>query len=461
MPELPEVQTVLNTLKGLIKNRKIIDVEVLYPNIIVGDSQEFKKRVVNQHFRHFNRRGKYLLFELDDVVLVSHLRMEGKYFFKDESESTNKHTHIIFHLDDNKKLEYNDTRKFGRMELYEKDYDFKGLKNLGPEPFSDEFSLPYVKKYLSNEKRPIKEILLDQSFVAGVGNIYADEIIFNTLIHPETKGKYLDEDTITRLIDCTRNILAAAIEMGGTTIRSYTSSLGVTGRFQLSLSVHQKEGEPCPICRNEIKKIKVGGRGTYYCPNCQKKTRRIGITGNIAGGKSTTLAYLNDLGYPTFSADEEVRRLYKKGNKGYLFIKDEYPEVFDGDILNRNKLAALLFNDKDVKKNIESKIHPLVLDAYLKQSINNDIIFAEIPLLFESVFDKYFDEVLLVYSTDNIIFDRLVLKGYSIDEAKRRMNSQMSIEDKISKADYVIENNKTIKELYDKIEVWIKDRYVG
>ena len=268
MPELPEVQTVLDTLELRIKDREIKDIKILYKPIIVGDPKQFRKRLLGQHFRDFKRRGKYLLFEMDDLTLVSHLRMEGKYFTIDETVPLSKHDHVIFYLDDGTQLRYNDVRKFGRMELIEKDDEYRDFKDLGPEPFSNEFSVRYCREYLKNKKLPIKQVLLDQSFVAGIGNIYADEILFAIRTDPRTRACELDDEQLKDLISQTRKILKKAIKAGGTTIRSYTSSLGVTGRFQLSLNVHTMK--ECPICHGPIRKITVGGRGTYYCEKCQK-----------------------------------------------------------------------------------------------------------------------------------------------------------------------------------------------
>lgn len=268
MPELPEVQTVLDTLEKRIKNKKIVDIEVRYNRIISGSTREFKKKMLGQHFRRFKRRGKYLLFEMDDITFVSHLRMEGKYFILDNKSSFNKHDHVIFYLDNGKQLRYNDVRKFGRMELIPKSCDYRIFKNLGPEPFSKEFNFKYCKNYLKNIKKPIKEVLLDQSFVSGIGNIYADEILFFMKVNPKKKSCNLNEQNIKDLIANTRKVLKRAIKAGGTTIRSYTSSLGVTGRFQQKLCVHTMK--KCKVCHNSIKKIVIGGRGTYYCPSCQK-----------------------------------------------------------------------------------------------------------------------------------------------------------------------------------------------
>lgn len=268
MPELPEVQTVLNTLENQIKGREIVDIKVLYKPIVDVPLRTFKKALINQHFNDFKRRGKYLLFEMDDITLISHLRMEGKYFIKKHDEPIDKHTHVIFKLDNGYDLRYNDVRKFGRFELMEKRDNYDEFKKLGPEPFSKAFNLKYVKEYFKDLNKPLKEVLLDQSFVAGIGNIYADEICFAIGLKPTYLCSKISDDEIKSLIKCIRKILNNAIKAGGTTIRSYTSSLGVTGRFQLKLKVHTLD--KCSVCKGEVKKIRVGGRGTYYCEKCQK-----------------------------------------------------------------------------------------------------------------------------------------------------------------------------------------------
>lgn len=271
MPELPEVQTVIDTLKQLILNKTIADVKVLYKPIIVGDSEEFIERLKGQTLHDIKRRGKYLIFEFDDLAMVSHLRMEGKYYVMKHDEPITKHMHVIFEFTDHTSLRYNDTRKFGRMEIIDKQAEYRDFHNLGVEPFSEDFNFAYVKKYLEKVHKPIKTVLLDQRLVAGIGNIYADEILFKMGVNPNRPANQLTDANINDLIKYTNEILSAAIACGGTTIRSYTSSLGVTGRFQLSLNVHTKEGEPCPKCGTIIQKTRVGQRGTYYCPNCQKE----------------------------------------------------------------------------------------------------------------------------------------------------------------------------------------------
>lgn len=269
MPELPEVETVLRTLEGMIKYTKIEAIDILYAPIIQDDITAFKRGLIGKTFTNFKRRGKYLIFELDDIALVVHLRMEGKFYVSNADEPLNKHIHIVFHLHNGQQLRYQDTRKFGRMHLQPLG-DYVDFHNLGVEPFDSSFDHEYVKKYLKGKRQAIKTVLLDQSFIAGIGNIYADEILFRMRVNPQRAACCLSDSNIDDLILYTKEILQEAIKAGGTTIRSYTSSLGVTGRFQQNLMVHQRAGEKCCICQSPIVKTKVNGRGTYYCPKCQK-----------------------------------------------------------------------------------------------------------------------------------------------------------------------------------------------
>lgn len=270
MPELPEVETVKETLKKQILRKKIKRIKIYYDGIIATNIEDFKKKIVNQEFIDITRRGKYLIFELKDYYLVSHLRMEGKFFVKNNKDKILKHEHVIFDLDDIS-LRYHDTRKFGKMFLVDKDKLFVDtpLSHIGLEPWDESLTISYLKeKY--NQNKAIKTLLLDQNILTGIGNIYADEILFMSKINPYKKGKMLSDDDIQNIINNTRKVLSAAIKMGGTTIRSYTSSLGVTGHFQGELLVHNRDGEVCKNCKTIIIKTKINGRGTYYCPSCQK-----------------------------------------------------------------------------------------------------------------------------------------------------------------------------------------------
>ncbi len=270
MPELPEVETVKETLKKQILNQKILDVVVNYPNIIEKPSvEEFIKKIKNQTIIDIKRRGKWLLFELNDYYLLSHLRMEGKYYIKNFDDEVTKHQHVIFKFKDFE-LRYNDTRKFGRMYLLDKKdaYNTKPLNELGYEPWDSKLNSDYLKEKYKNKKLPIKTVLLDQSIIVGIGNIYADEVLYLSKINPYKKANTLTNEELNNIIKNTKVVLEKAIQLGGTTIKSYTSSEGVHGKFQNELLVHTKE--ECPNCHKKITKVKINGRGTYYCEDCQK-----------------------------------------------------------------------------------------------------------------------------------------------------------------------------------------------
>ena len=272
MPELPEVETVKNSLKKIVLNKTINNVIINYENIIeYPSSNDFKKKIINEKINDIKRRGKWLMFDLDHYYLLSHLRMEGKYFIKEKNDEHSKHEHVIFELDDGRELRYLDTRKFGKMHLIEKEevYNKKPLNELGLEPWDESLNVLYLKEKYKNKKLPIKTVILDQSIIVGIGNIYADEILFLSKINPLKKAFLLSDEELSNIIKYTKEVLDKAILEGGTTIRSYESSEGVHGRFQQSLLVHNKEGERCPNCNEKIIKIKVGGRGTYYCTKCQ------------------------------------------------------------------------------------------------------------------------------------------------------------------------------------------------
>lgn len=268
MPELPEVETVIRTLEHQIKDAEIEKVQVIYPKLVDNlDPREFENKLKGQHFRKFERRGKYLIFELDDYILVSHLRMEGKFYVEPDLKVKDKHTHLIISLTDSRFIMYHDVRKFGRMQLYAKGTELTVLNKLGLEPFDQDLNIDYLKKKCPAHHE-LKEILLDQSIIAGIGNIYANEICFAMKVLPDKQFFQLSDKQLQALIDATRTILAAAIKDGGTTIRSYTSSLGVNGKFQQHLMVHGQQ--ICKVCGSQIKKVYLKGRGTYYCPKCQK-----------------------------------------------------------------------------------------------------------------------------------------------------------------------------------------------
>ena len=272
MPEIAEVETVRNILKKKILNKRIKKVKVLYPNIIESDINDFKNKLINQSFIDIKRKGKWLIFELNDYYLISHLRMEGKYFIKSSNDKIEKHEHVIFTFDDDVELRYHDTRKFGRMRLLNKDElnDCIEIKKQGYEPLDDNLTSNYLLDKFKNKRLPIKTTLLDQSIISGLGNIYVDEVLFASKINPLKETNKITLDEANNIIKSSKVIISNAIKCGGTTIRSYTSSLGVTGNYQNYLKVHKRNNLKCYECGSIINKITVNGRGTYYCPKCQK-----------------------------------------------------------------------------------------------------------------------------------------------------------------------------------------------
>lgn len=278
MPELPEVETVKEALNQTVKGQTIKEIELRYEPMVKNMSaDEFKEKLINQTIQEVSRRGKYLVFHFDDYQLLSHLRMEGKYFYVDSDFELNPHVHVIFTLENGKRLLYQDTRKFGTYHLYDKAIDLETtapFKVLGLEPFATEFTPSYVKEKIQNKKKPIKSLLLDQTVVCGLGNIYVDEVLYRARLHPLTSSSELTDKDIENVVKYTVEVLARAIELGGTTIRTFSSSHGVSGTFQNELLVHQRKGENCYECHTPIEKIKVGGRGTYFCPTCQKLTAK-------------------------------------------------------------------------------------------------------------------------------------------------------------------------------------------
>lgn len=272
MPEIAEVRTVAKVLNSSVVGKKIIGVDIIYAGIIDGDIEEFKNSIKGLTITQVSNYGKWLFLVLGDYTIMSHLRMEGKYFYKDSKEKIEKHEHIIFHLDNNHDLRYHDTRKFGVMKLVKTEdiHKTKEISKLGIEPDNQALTGKYIYNAIHKIKGPIKSALLDQTIINGLGNIYADEVLFKARLNPEKECNKVSLKSCDLIVESAKKIITDATKYGGTTIRSYTSSLGVKGSYQDYLCVHTKDGSACPICGSIIKKIRVGGRGTYFCPKCQK-----------------------------------------------------------------------------------------------------------------------------------------------------------------------------------------------
>lgn len=271
MPELPEVETVKRTLELIYLNKKVKNVTVNYENILANiDSKSFKNNLINQEILSFDRFGKILIINLTNGTMLVHLRMEGK--FKFDRNLLDKHSHVIFDFVDNHTLIYHDVRKFGKIFYYDKQVDIKKvapLNKLGLEPF-DIKDPTYLYNKLQKSKKPIKSSLLDQSIIAGIGNIYADEICFACKLNPSSLSNSISLKKCIEIIEASSIILKAAINDGGSTIKTFQSSHGVDGLFQQKLKVYGKTNQPCVNCNHKIIKTFINKRGTHYCPNCQK-----------------------------------------------------------------------------------------------------------------------------------------------------------------------------------------------
>lgn len=273
MPELPEVETVRRGVSDQVLNIKIKKIDVYYSKTIIGDVTEFKKLLVGEKIERIDRRGKYLLFRFSNgYTMVSHLRMEGKYLIEKHDVPIEKHSHVIFQLEDGRDLRYNDTRKFGRMQLMKtgKELKLPGISKLGPEPLSKEFTVDDFYQRLQKKKKMIKPALLDQTVVVGLGNIYVDEVLWMSKIHPQTPANHLTKAEVKDLHDNIIKELKLSIDAQGTTVFSFKNAFNHAGEFQNQLHVYRKTGQPCERCGTPIERIIVGQRGTHICPKEQK-----------------------------------------------------------------------------------------------------------------------------------------------------------------------------------------------
>ena len=273
MPELPEVETVRRVTEPQIAGRHVEAVRIVNAGVIAHPSaEEFCKALAGRTFTGMGRRGKFLVFSFaEGGRLVLHLRMTGQLLVTPADYPLEKHTHLIFRLSDGKEMRYADVRRFGRFwYLADGEEDcVTGMDKLGPEPDDPRITAAYLAEQCGR-KRPVKEMLLDQSVVAGIGNIYADEILFACRIHPKTPCCELTEKELQRLAEQIPQIIAFYVEKNRIPPEDYLRTGGKDYRNTPFLRVYGHAGEPCPVCGTALEKITVGGRGSVFCPVCQK-----------------------------------------------------------------------------------------------------------------------------------------------------------------------------------------------
>lgn len=275
VPELPEVETIRRQLAPELEGRQIERVQVLDPLLVEPwNPDHFSRKLRRRRITSLRRRGKYLLFDLaGGDTLVIHLRMSGVLTRLDHKPAGDgrQYLRLVVSIEDGSFLSLRDPRRFGRAFLLEGEAATSYWEKLGPEPLERSFNRKVLKAIVTGRSRPVKSTLMDQHLVAGIGNIYADEALFGARIHPEKPAGDLSDEEIKNLTISIKETLRRAIRLQGSSIDSYRDSRGERGSFQETFKVHRREGQPCPGCGGTVKKIKVGGRGTYFCPRCQKK----------------------------------------------------------------------------------------------------------------------------------------------------------------------------------------------
>ena len=289
MPELPEVEVVKRSLINKIQNLIVKAVKIKDGRLRYEIDRKKIKKIIGLKLKKISRRSKYLLFFFDkNVIMLVHLGMTGKFFFINNKKTKyktsfyynlnddkdKKHDRLIFNLSNNQTLIYNDVRKFGFIKFFENNNldDITHIKNLGPEPLSAQFNINYFRNYILKRNRTVKDILMDQKFVSGLGNIYVNEILFYSGIRPVRKVNRLSNNDIKKIIKFTKKIITKAIILGGSSVKDFSSSSGKKGSFQQYFSVYGKKGEKCSSknCRNNIIKIVLANRASFYCAKCQK-----------------------------------------------------------------------------------------------------------------------------------------------------------------------------------------------
>jgi formamidopyrimidine-DNA glycosylase len=265
MPELPEVQTVADHIKPDLIGKYIVGIEPVWKKVLHNFTP--KDLSGKYQIQNVSRRAKFIIIELEDFLLAIHLRMTGKLYLLEQKQRP-KHSSAIVYLENSNNLIFEDTRKFGRIYMY-KDLSEINSRH-GPEPLGKEFTIEWLLTNLKKKKRNIKALLLDQSFISGLGNIYIDEILWESGIHPNSISCAIPKTKVSRLYSAIQNILKEAIRQLGTTFISFSFLNGRSGNYSNELKIFGRQDKPCNICSNAIKKIKVAGRGTHVCTKCQK-----------------------------------------------------------------------------------------------------------------------------------------------------------------------------------------------
>lgn len=463
MPELPEVETVRRTLERQIQNKTIAHIELYRPQNISTNSEEFVRKLTGKTVNMLGRKGKWLRFHLSgDLVILSHLRMEGKFYFYETKPEKGKHDILRFDFADGTCLVYNDTRKFGRLALSTaRDYkDMPSYRDLGIEPWHIE-----PKEFLakvSKRRIPAKEALLDQSIMCGLGNIYADETLFASHVHPLFPANRMNLEQATALVTNARKILDKALLEGGSTVRTYHPGNGIDGRMQLRLKVYSRAFEPCLDCGHKLIKTEVGGRGTTFCPKCQHQKGLpyvLGVTGPIHSGKSTAAAFFKGKGFHLFSADEVAKESYLNETIRAKVIAVMGENAYKGKQPDFDYLRGRIAQDPEYKKRINALIHPYVFkkaEKFIASFKENECVLLDVPLLLDSGMEALCDDILLVDASIRAREKRILALGQ--DRAKLlAINKGYPLSKTKKYATFIVKNNASAKNFEKKLKAVYKD----
>ncbi|MDY6392198.1 MAG: DNA-formamidopyrimidine glycosylase [Bacilli bacterium] len=456
MPELPEVETVRRLLEKTVVGKQISSIELFRAKNVATDPKEFLAVIPGKTITRIIRKGKLLGFVFDeDYILTSHLRMEGKYFFHADVRPRGKHDIFRFLFRDGSELVYNDVRKFGRVGLYplEGYQKHSPFAELGPEPF--DMKPEELLAQLKGRNLPIKQCIMDQSIVSGIGNIYADESLFASHVHPLEKAKNVSLEQCQAILTNASRIMNESIEEGGSTVRSYHPGEGIDGLMQLRLQVYGKEGESCPRCGFPLNRITVNGRGTTYCPKCQKSLQIpfvLGLTGPIHSGKSTAASYFVSQGYAHFDADVVAKNAYFDLAVKKAVIHLLGRKAYEGKNLNAAYVREKLTAKPSLKKELEAIVHPYVI-AKAREFIaaSKDKVLLDVPLLFPSHMDELCDATLLILAPLELRAKRIEDEGR---DASRLLaiNRDYPLEEAKRKARFIVDNDAGLEEFYSRLK---------
>ena len=457
MPELPEVETVRRILEQEIVGLTFKEVNLIYPRLVVTSKSEFQDKLIDKTILSLDRKGKFLILHLtSNYSLLVHFRMEGKLYHLSKEEmiiKNPKHISCYFEMDDTSYLIFEDVRKFGVMGLYKTDelVSNSPIANLGKEPWDITNPSEYLTRAFKNKKYMLKEGLLDQSVIAGLGNIYADEVLFSSRLNPFMKVSELTNYDCEKIVVSSRNILDLAIQNKGSTIISYHPSQNTSGNMQNFLKVYGKKGQECPICHTKIEKRFVNNRGTSYCPKCQNVYPSLVLTGKIASGKSVVLSLFKQKGFNVASADEIVHSLYNSES----FIKElkaKFPKVITENKLDKKKVVTFMLEDKQFRKNYQNYIWSKVKDKINEFLIENTSYYqvVEVPLLFEAKMESDFSYVIGVETTKQEEY--LKIRNDEDPSSRLKMNSINLYDQNKDKMDFIIKNNGNIDDLNSQID---------